>query len=178
MIKLKNNCAELHFNYHRFALRGAEPDNGHAKHYVDYCTRENPGQAVEVASRDTFYSAAWIQEVVGFGNGDITKQTMSKPMNKTNFGFYFRENAEELNMPFPFGFVNFDLFNGFKCANNVSGRIVLSFAGDHFLLEGEFVTLPPLLVWKVSIRLVKSTAMKTSKRLLLSSLKSFVRRQI
>lgn len=148
-MNIKKNTAEILLNFHdRFLREGT--DNGHRANYFEMLIDNTPELTMEqLETRDNIYSAKWNIEVshifAGASDQAVIEYNSSPALTKTKFGNFFIGGVEAGVIKFPFSFIDFAAFDTFRNANNVSGRLQLSYDEQEcqFILSGDFVTRAP-----------------------------------
>lgn len=137
---------ELYFNFNRRFLRGNEPDENHSKLYMEHLSMNGTSEE-ELKNLPHLYSCMFVidrDKMALESNYERVSYYTSPHLSKTKFSDFFYEGVRKEMIPVPFSFIDYRAFDNFKNANNVAGKLSLSFKEGNFVLEGNFVTLPPL----------------------------------
>lgn len=138
-----NKSIELYFNFHRRFLRGPINDDGNADNYLARFVKDDV-TVDQLKNRPNLYSCQVTVESTQLSYSlEAIKFHSSAALSKTRFSEWFNNMNEAGELDFPYSILDFTVLDGFKNANGVTGFISLAFEKDHFILEGNFATLPP-----------------------------------
>lgn len=150
-MNLEKNTAEIFLNFQDRFTRTNDDLNGEGrKRYLEILESATDGVSFEqLNERANIYSAQWIIEAANIFAGSesltATRYNSSPALTKSKFSTFFQTGISLGMIKFPFSFIDFAAFDTFRNANNVAGRLTLTYdeRNQCFKLEGDFVTRAP-----------------------------------